>query len=139
MTLVKKQKSNVVYVARTDSADRQKCDKVCTNCHKGHSMWLHEQRTDSENQLTAAHGTFATVPYEMLLATESLGTISSEFCMRNDSIKAMIDEAERFEREDKIHLRDDQTLPKTTSDNHIMVIASEEQEEIRQVKEKKKN
>lgn len=56
--------------------DKQKCDKICKKCKKGHSTWLHENRTDNqnENQLTVAHGTFTKVPYEMLLATAMIKT-----------------------------------------------------------------
>lgn len=54
--------------------------------------------------------------------------------MRTESFEALIEEAERFEREDKIHLRDDCTASKTNIDNDIMVIVSEEQEEIRLIK-----
>lgn len=54
--------------------------------------------------------------------------------MRTESFEALIEEVERFDREDKIHLRDDCISPKTNIDNDIMVIVSEEQEEIGLIK-----
>lgn len=53
--------------------DKTSCDKICKKCKKGHSTWLHENRSE-QKQLTVAHGAFAENPYQILLATAVVKT-----------------------------------------------------------------
>lgn len=59
--------------------------------------------------------------------------------MRKESIEEIIEEAEKFERENRIDSRDDNNRKSPTPDPSIMVITSEEQEDIRKIKRQMKD
>lgn len=54
--------------------------------------------------------------------------------MRKERIEELIDEAERFEREDKVHLREERAKERRDADPTVMMIASDEQEELRKLR-----